>query len=94
MDIFDVRVRFPLAILLGTVWALLTIAPLMAAGVVPAPPLSFWIIFGGLFFYFIYTGMRAQRSGWTSRFVLRVLVPVALLAISSAITGMWLWFSH
>jgi hypothetical protein len=94
MDIFDIRVKFPAAVLLGALWILLVMLPLMAAGVVSTPPLSLWYLFGGLFLYFLYTGIRAWRRGWKSRFVLRVVVPITLLVLSSAFTGAWLWLSR
>jgi hypothetical protein len=94
MDIFDIRAKFSAALLLGAVWILLVMLPLMAAGVLSMPPPSFWFIFGGPFLYFLYTGIRAWRRGWKSRFVLRVVVPFTLLVLSSVFTGAWLWLSR
>jgi hypothetical protein len=45
-------------------------------------PLWFW---GGLcsaIGYFSYTGLRAWRHGWKTRFILRIVVPAALLVIA------------
>ena len=58
MDIFDIRAKFSAALLLGAVWILLVMLPLMAAGVLSMPPPSFWFIFGGPFLYFFIQGFE------------------------------------
>jgi hypothetical protein len=42
--------------------------------------LWFWCVVGTTIGYFTYTGFRARRRGWKARFILRIVVPAALLA--------------
>jgi len=52
-----------------------------------------WCLMGALFAYFGYTGIRAWRKGWKSRFILRIIVPLSLLAVSSALTVLGVWLA-
>jgi hypothetical protein len=91
VDTFDVRIKIPVAILLGTLWVHLIMLPVFLAGELAAPPVSLWIILSAIFLYSIYTGVRAWRRGWKSRFIFRIVVPVTLLTISFVLqwTGTW-----
>ena len=51
-------------------------------------PLSFWCGVCVVIGYFIYTGIRAWKRGWKARFVLRIVVPAALLGIACAMVGL------
>ena len=91
MDPIDFRLKLTMAVLLGTTWTMLVLLPVLIADKPGPIPASFWIIFGALPLYFFYTGVRAWRRGWKSRFILRIVIPLALLAVSSILqwTGIW-----
>ena len=93
VDYTALRTKIGVAGLLGGVWLFLLMAPPALAGLFAVPPASIWWIFGLLLAYFVYTGIRAWRRGWKSRFVLRIVVPLSLLVLSSVVTGAWLCFS-
>lgn len=95
-DLFadPLRARLTLSVgcLLFFTWVFAALIPPMIGGVIPSPDPRLWCLIGGLFAYFGYTGMRAWRRGWKSRLILRIVVPLSLLAASSALTifGVWL----
>jgi hypothetical protein len=94
VDPFELRTKLTFAALLGVVWTFLAMLPLMLAGKIDMPPLMFWWLPAGLWAYFTYTGIRAWRRGWTSRFVLRIVVPIALLLVSALCTAAWMWVAR
>jgi hypothetical protein len=91
MDPNELRFKFAVAGFLGVMWLMVVMLPPVLAGDLNAPPTSVWCIFGGIFLYSLYTGVRAWRRGWKSRFILRIVVPLALLATSFILqwTGTW-----
>jgi hypothetical protein len=93
VDPIDLRIKLSVAALLGGLWIFLMFVPLGVAGMLSMPPAPVWGLFGGLFVYFVYTGIKAWRRGWRGRFLLRVVVPIALLVLSSIAAGTWLWLS-
>ena len=62
---------------------------LMLTGGLALPPAGLLIFFAVLFAYSLFTGIRALRRGWRSRFILRVVVPLSLLMLSSIGAGVW-----
>jgi hypothetical protein len=93
VDPVELRARLSVAALLGGLWLFLLALPLAVAGVLFMPPVPVWGVFGALFVYSLYTGIRAWRRGWRSRFILRVVVPIALLALSTICASAWRWIS-
>jgi hypothetical protein len=93
VDPIDLRIKLSVAALLGGLWIFLMFLPLALAGILSMPPAHVWGLFGALFMYFVFTGIKAWRRGWKSRFILRVIVPIALLVLSSISAGTWLWLS-
>jgi hypothetical protein len=91
VDPIALRVKLGVAALLGGLWIFLIFAPLCVIGTLSMPPVAVWCLFGTIFGYFVYTGIRAWHRGWKSRFILRVAVPIALLTLSSISTAAWLW---
>lgn len=95
-DLFadPVRSRLTLSVgcLLFFTWVFAALVPPMIGGVFPRPDPWMWCLIASFFVYFGYTGMRAWRRGLKSRFILRIVVPLSLLAASSALTifGVWL----
>jgi len=94
MDPFEARAKASAAVLLCGVWMLLAMLPLMIAGIIAMPPSSFWYLPAALLAYFVYTGIRAWRRGWKSRFILRIVIPILLLSLSAVLTGAWVWLTH
>ena len=94
-DIFadPLRARLALSVgaLLFSTWIFAILAPPMISGDLSRPGPWLWCLMGTLFAYFGYTGIRAWRRGWRSRFILRVVVPLSLFVVSSALTlsGAW-----
>jgi hypothetical protein len=86
VDLIEFRLKFTVAILLVLLWVMLLLFPLLVAA---SPPLWLWCFFGALFAYSLYTGIRAWHRGWTSRFILRVVIPLALLTLSCIVAGTW-----
>ena len=93
VDPVELHAKLSVAALLGGLWVFLLALPLAVAGVLFMPPAPVWGVFGALFAYSLYTGIRAWRRGWKSRFILRVVVPIALLALSTICASAWLWLS-
>lgn len=54
-------------------------------------PLSFWCVICLAIVYFSYTGIRAWRRRWKARFVLRIVVPTALLVTSTMLVVLSGW---
>jgi hypothetical protein len=80
---FETVQKARIAALTGMVWVLALFIPLTLGGIAPMPERPFWWVFGGIYCYFIFTGIRALQRGWRSRFVLRIVVPCGLFAVSS-----------
>jgi hypothetical protein len=54
-------------------------------------PLWFWCGLCAVIGYFSYTGIRAWKRGWKARFILRIIVPAALLGIGCIAVGLMSW---
>jgi len=91
-DPVEARITLTMGGLLFLTWIFAAMVPLIIGGLVPKPDPWMWCLMGVLFAYFGYTGIRAWRRGWKSRFILRIVVPLSLLVVSSASTilGVWL----
>ena|ERR1700743_3786654 len=89
MDPSELKVKVAMAGLLGGLWVVLLALPPMLIGSLAQPPAVLLIFFAVLLAYSLYTGIRALRRGWRSRFILRVVVPLSLLMISGVGTGVW-----
>ena len=94
-DIFADPLRARLALSVGMLlfftWIFAILAPPMISGTFHRPDPWLWCLMAALYSYFGYTGIRAWRRGWRSRFILRIVVPLSLFAVSSALTlsGAW-----
>jgi hypothetical protein len=89
MDPIELKSKVAMAGLLGGLWLILLAFPLMLTGGLALPPAGLLIFFAVLFAYSLFTGIRALRRGWRSRFILRVVVPLSLLMLSSIGAGVW-----
>ncbi len=90
-DPVSARLTFSVGVLLFFTWIIAALVPPMIGGLVPRPDLWMGCLIGSLFAYFGYTGIRARRRGWKSRFILRIVVPLSLLAVSTALTILDVW---
>ena len=87
------RARLVLSVgfLLFCTWIFAILTPPMISGTLHRPDPWLWCLMAALYSYFGYTGIRAWRRGWRSRFILRIVVPLSLFAISSALTVSGVW---
>jgi hypothetical protein len=88
---FD-RLRMVMACLVPVMWLVAALLPLSLSGVLYMPDWKLSVLLGAIGTYFVYSGIRALSKGWTSRFVLRVVVPVVPLLLSSVMVWTGLWF--
>jgi hypothetical protein len=72
-------------------WLFAILVPPMISGTFPRPDPGLWCLMAALYAYCGYTGIRAWRRGWKSRFILRIGVPLSLFAVSSALTVFGVW---
>ena len=72
-------------------WLFALLIPPSVLGLVSSPDWRFWVLPAVLYGYLGYSGVRAYRKGWRSRFVLRVIVPIWLLVTSAVISAVALW---
>jgi len=87
----EARVTLSVGVLLLGTWGFAALVPPIIGGVVPRPDPWMWCLMGVSFAYFGYTGVRAWRRGWKSRFILRIVVLLSLLAVSSVLTVLGVW---
>jgi len=80
------RLQITMGFLVLIAWFFAVIIPPSLGGFVTSLDSSLWMIIVPLFAYMGYSGMRARRKGWKSRFILRVVVPSALLGLSIILT--------
>ncbi len=78
-----------MASLVAVGWLFAAWLPLVVVGFLSPLPFNFLAFLFFLYAYLGYSGFRALRKGWKSRFILRVVVPAGLLLASSAGTALW-----
>lgn len=54
-------------------------------------PVWFWLVICAAIGYFTWTGVRAWRRGWKARFIMRIVIPAALLIIACTSFGVTRW---
>lgn len=77
--------------LVGVYWMVAVIAPFMMLGAVRKPDRATTILFLAISAYFIYTGYRAWKLHWKSRFMLRIVVPALLFLVALVCAGVFAW---
>jgi hypothetical protein len=84
---------FASAIILFLYWTFVFSMPLLIADQKfrSSAPLEFWGVLCVAIGYFSYTGIRAWRRRWKARFVLRIVVPAALLVTSTMLVVLFGW---
>jgi hypothetical protein len=76
------QLQASMGVLLVLSWTFALLVPFLWDASIPAADLSVWLVVSAPFVYFIWTGFRAWRLGWRSRFILRLVIPLALLIAS------------
>ena len=87
-EMHDTRQGLRMAVFVSFAWAFALVTPPALVGYLPRPNTALWIMMAILYTYLGYSGLRALRKGWRSRFILRVVVPLSLLAFSSLLTSL------
>ena len=77
----------------STYWLIAAATPVMIVGAFRAPDIGPATLFAAIAAYCTYTGIRAWRRGWRSRFILRIVVPAALFVLSWAVVGVAIWIA-
>lgn len=92
-DLIQKQLAFTSALVTLSYWVIVLFIPFLASDqqVSSGVPLSFWVGACAAISYFSYTGLRAHRRGWKSRFVLRIVVPAALFFIGCIAIGFLSW---
>ena len=75
-------------------WMLAVAIPAFIFGNIQPPPQDDWdvvLLFAAIVGYCTYTGYRAWKRGWRSRFILRAVVPGALFVLSFACFSFLAW---
>jgi len=76
--------RWKMAVGVVATWLISAMIPPMVLAR-ERPSRELWLIFALYYAYMGYSGIRALRKGWRSRFVLRVVVPLCILGVSFAL---------
>ena len=90
-DYIVMRDRFIMGVFVLVAWVFAVAIPPAIAGIVAAPDFMLSALLALLYAYMAYTGVRAWRRQWRSRFIIRIVVPVCLLCGSTALTVSGVW---
>jgi hypothetical protein len=72
-------------------WAVAVAAPAAVFGYVQTPDRLTLMVLAFVVGYCLYTGWRAWKRGWKARFVLRLVFPISLFALSCAVFWLRPW---
>ena len=90
-DLLDKKLSVAVAVSIAVYWGLAFLIPFLITDRSIRP--DAWAV--GLIALFLgylaYTGYRAWRQGWKARFVLRIVVPLALFVASWMVIGLASW---
>lgn len=90
-DPLRAEVKIGMFMVVAVYWMIVAAIPAVIFGHVRPPLQDVWemaLVFGAIVGYCAYTGYRAWKRGWRSRFILRVVVPGALFVVSCACFGL------
>ena len=96
-DLIHKQWQFAAALILAVYWGFVFMLPFVIleqiASEEPASdlPPETWFVASAIVGYFSYTGVRAWRRKWRARFILRIVVPTALLFSSCVLIGAFAW---
>jgi hypothetical protein len=95
-DYMALRERVVMGTFVAAAWVFALAIPPALSGVMSAPDAKVWALLAVLYAYMTYSGIRALRKRWRSRFILRVVIPACLLSVSTvlAISGVWAKILH
>jgi hypothetical protein len=91
VDGFDTLLKLRMACLVGLAWMFAVLIPPAAVGLLPGPGWQLWALMAFIYAYLGYTGIRAYRRRWRSRFILRIVVPLSILGVSAVATAVVRW---
>jgi len=83
--------RFRIGVLVVIYWMTVLAIPFVMVMPVNWPDPLLLLLIAVLIGYFVFTGIRAWRRRWISRFVLRIVIPAGLLLCGSVIAGIIAW---
>jgi hypothetical protein len=94
MDAGLLRQHIAMIAVVSTQWFAVAAAPFAAVGAFGRiSEFDGWAValVTAMVAYCFYTGYRAWKRGWQSRFTLRLVVPAVLLVLSCIVAGIGLW---
>jgi hypothetical protein len=91
MDQWEIRKKIIGVTVVTTTWLVAAMTPLILLSVLPLPDGAALVVPVLFVAYCYYTGYRAWRRNWRSRFVLRVVVPSALFSVVFVAAGVLAW---
>jgi len=87
MDATDLKIKSGMVLVVAAQWFVVGAIPPVVAGYVP-PPDRWGIVFAvAIAMYCFFTGYRAWKRQWKSRFMLRAVVPIAIFVLSCVAVG-------
>jgi hypothetical protein len=87
----EMKQQLIMGMLLLMTWGIAALIPYLVTVPIAISDMWVWVVVLGIPAYFIWTGVRAWRRGWKSRFILRLVVPVVILVASSLVQVFLLW---
>lgn len=94
-DTLRVQGKMGMFMVVAMYWIIVALIPAVILGYIRSPLQDVWqvaLMCAAIVGYCAYTGYRAWKRGWRSRFILRVVVPGALFVISFACFGLLPWW--
>jgi hypothetical protein len=73
-------------------WLVAAALPALVVGYLTMPPAFESAFFLALAVYCFWTGYRAWKRGWKTRFILRLAIPIGLFAISTCMVSLAKFF--
>ena len=85
------RQRIVMVGLVAAYWISVAAAPAIVAGYIARPTAGLTSALLAVSLYCAYTGYRAWKKGWKARFILRAVVPAAILVVTSVAAAIGSW---
>lgn len=87
MDAIDLKIKTGMVAIVATQWFVVAAIPMVIAGYIPPPDGWGLVLAAVITTYCFFTGYRAWKRKWQSRFILRAVVPSAILILSCVAVG-------
>jgi hypothetical protein len=82
VDATDLKIKTGMVAIVASQWIFLAAIPMVVVGHLPPPDRSSLVFAAVITTYCFFTGYRAWRRQWKSRFILRAVVPIAIFILS------------